>query len=96
MIRHVSSVSPQRLKPHPRQGLDRSAEALRHPKPSSILPKSSLMWNFSRHLLFASVSTAILLCGLSTSARAANSASGDAVLRALREDMDRSKSQPKL
>ncbi len=42
------------------------------------------------------LSSTILLCGLSTSARAANSASGDAVLRALREEMDRSKTQLKL
>src|SRR5260221_11456296 len=96
MIRHVSSVSPQRLKPHPRQGLDRSAEALRHPKSSSILPKSSLTWSFARHLLFESGTTAFLLYGRSTTARAANTASGDAVLRDLREEMDRSKSQLKM
>ena len=46
--------------------------------------------------LFASISSAILLCGLSTSARAANSASGDVVLRALREEMERSKAKLKL
>jgi TldD protein len=37
----------------------------------------------------------VILC-LSTSARAANSASSDAVLRALREEMDRSKAQLKM
>jgi TldD protein len=42
------------------------------------------------------MSPAILLCGLSTSARAANSASGDVVLRALREEMGRSKAKLKL
>ena len=42
------------------------------------------------------MSSAILICGLSASARAANSAPGDAVLRALREEMDRSKTQLKL
>jgi TldD protein len=42
------------------------------------------------------MSSAILLCGLSTSARAANSASGDVVLRALREEMGRSKAKLKL
>jgi TldD protein len=46
-------------------------------------------------LLFSVISSAIL-CGLSISARAAKSASGDAVLRALREEMDRSKTQLKL
>jgi predicted Zn-dependent protease len=38
----------------------------------------------------------ILLCGLSTSVRAADSASGDIVLRALREEMERSKANLKL
>jgi predicted Zn-dependent protease len=38
----------------------------------------------------------ILLGGLSTSVRAANSASGDVVLRALREEMERSKANLKL
>jgi predicted Zn-dependent protease len=42
------------------------------------------------------ISSEILLCGLSTSARAANSDSGDVVLRALREEMERSKTQLKL
>ncbi len=42
--------------------------------------------------LFSVMSSAILVCGgLSTSTRAADSASGDVVLRALREEMDRSK-----
>ncbi len=47
-------------------------------------------------LLFAVISSAILVCGLSTSARAADSASGDVVLRALREEMDRSKAKLKM
>jgi TldD protein len=46
-------------------------------------------------LLFSAISSAIL-CGLSISARAANSASGDVVLRALREEMQRSKANLKL
>ena len=46
-------------------------------------------------LLFSVISSAII-CGISTSARAANSASGDVVLRALREEMERSKTQLKL
>ena len=45
---------------------------------------------------FAVISAAILLCALSSSARAANSASGDVVLRALREEMERSKAKLKL
>ena len=47
-------------------------------------------------LLFSVTSFAILLFGLSTPARAANSASGDVVFRALREEMDRSKANLKL
>jgi TldD protein len=46
-------------------------------------------------LLFSVISSAIV-CGLSISARAANSASGDVVLRALREEMERSKANLKL
>jgi len=38
----------------------------------------------------------MLICAMATSARAANSASGDVVLRALREEMDRSKANLKL
>jgi len=103
MIRHILSISLQRLKPRSQRWSDRSAEALRHPKASSILPKassihpkSSSILNFSRRLLFAAVSSAILLCDLSTSARAIDSASGDVVLRALREEMERSKASLKL
>jgi TldD protein len=47
-------------------------------------------------VLFSVISSAILLCGLSASARAANSASGDVVLRALCEEMERSKAKLKL
>jgi len=42
------------------------------------------------------ISCAILLCGFPISARAANAASSDVVLRALREEMDRSKAQLKM
>ena len=38
----------------------------------------------------------VILCGLSTPARAANSDPGAVVLRALREEMDRSKAQLKM
>ena len=54
---------------------------------------------FFRSLIFAllfSVISSAILCGLSTYARAANSDSGDVVLRALREEMDRSKANLKL
>ncbi len=47
-------------------------------------------------VLFAALYSAILVCGLATSARAADAASGDVVLRALREEMDRSKAQLKM
>src|SRR6266478_4448817 len=96
MIRRALSISPQRLKPHSQRCSNRSAEALRHPKSSSIHPKSSSMSSFSRRLLFAAISSAILLCGFSTPARAADAASGDVVLRALREEMERSKANLKL
>src|SRR5216684_1416595 len=89
MIRRILSISPQRLKPRAQQCSNRSAEALRHPKASS-------KGRFSRSLLFSMLSSTILLCGLSTSARAVNSASSDVVLRALREEMERSKANLKL
>ena len=88
MIRHILSISLQRLKPRSQRCSDRSAEALRHPKASSIS-------SFSRRLLFAAISSAVL-CALATPAHAANSASGDVVLRALREEMERSKANLKL
>src|ERR1700719_3132176 len=80
---------PERLKPHSQQSSDCSAEALRHPKSSST-------GRCSRSLLFSMLSSGILLCAMATSARAANSAPGDAVLRALREEMERSKANLKL
>ena len=54
---------------------------------------------FLRSLIFTLlvlVISAAILCALSTSARAADSASGDVVLRALREEMERSKANLKL
>src|ERR1035441_4217615 len=42
------------------------------------------------------VSCAVLLCAMSTSVAAADAAPGDVVLRALREEMDRSKAQLKM
>jgi len=86
MIRHALSSSPQRLEPHSQQCSNRSAEALRHPKSSSN----------RGYMLLAVMSSVILLCGLPTSVRAASSGSGDVVLRALREEMDRSKAKLKL
>jgi TldD protein len=49
-----------------------------------------------RTTLFAVISSALLLGGLSGSARAANSASGDVMLRALRQEMERSKAKLKM
>src|ERR1700675_2697014 len=80
---------PERRKPHSQQSRDRSAQALRHPK------SSSMGW-FSRSLLFSMLSSGILLCAMASPARAGNSAPGDAVLRALREEMERSKANLKL
>src|SRR5260370_39768540 len=80
---------PERRQPHSQQSGDRSAQALRHPKTSS-------MGRFSRSLRFSMLSSGILLCAMASPARAANSAPGDAVLRALREEMERSKANLKL
>ena len=46
--------------------------------------------------LLAALSSALLVCGLAGFACAADAASGDPVLRALREEMDRSKAQLKM
>src|SRR4030081_1579113 len=54
---------------------------------------------FLRSLIFTLlvlVISAAILCTLSTTARAADAASGDVVLRALREEMERSKANLKL
>jgi TldD protein len=53
--------------------------------------RKARLWSSSFALL-----AAILLCALPTFARGENSASSDAVLRALREEMERSKAQLKL
>ena len=76
-----AAARPQRLKPPSQPCNNRSAEALRHPK--SIL--SCL-----------AIASAILFCGLPASARAADAASGDPVLRALREEMQRSQAKLKM
>jgi TldD protein len=49
-----------------------------------------------RSALGAALFFAVLICALPTPARAANSAPGDALLRALREEMERSKAKLKL
>jgi TldD protein len=68
---------------------------LRGPK-GPLFQSGSQIREFFHSLLFAAISCAILFAGLSTSARAADSASGDVVLRALREEMERSKAKLKL
>jgi len=81
-------------------GFSRRGEAAA--RPQRLKPPSQQCNNRSAEALrhpksrFALFSCAILLCGLSTSARAADSASGDGVLRALREEMERSKANLKL
>jgi TldD protein len=87
-------IQPQRLKPSCSSD-DRSAEALRHPKTSAI----NISLTATRILFLAIgslIGAGILLCGFATSALAADSASSDVMLRALREEMDRSKAQLKL
>jgi TldD protein len=70
-------------------------------RPQRLKPHSQQCSNRSAEALrhpkstFALLACA-LLCGLSTSARAADATSGDVVLRALREEMARSKSDLKL
>jgi len=104
MIRHVLSMSRMILGG---AALQRGGQRARGLKPAIISPglrgpKGPLFHSdprireFYRSLLFAVISCTILLCGLSTSARAADSASGDVVLRALREEMERSKANLKL
>ena len=55
-------------------------------------PNPSSTWSF----LLAVISCVILICALAPCARAADSAAGDVVLRALREEMERSKAKLKL
>src|SRR5438105_5027754 len=71
----------------------RRTPMIRLTMPRNMMPRPPLSSLFA--VLFAVMSCGIL-CGLSTSARAADSASGDVVLRALREEMDRSKANLKL
>jgi len=49
-----------------------------------------------RRLLFAAISCFVLVCSISMVARAADANAGDVVLRAMREEMDRSKAKLKL
>ena len=86
------TTQTQRLKPRLTAGSDRSAEALRHPKSGALRlhPRSSTAFG---RAIFAFV---ILGCSLTASVWAADTASSDVVLRALREEMDRSKAKLKL
>jgi TldD protein len=88
---------PQRLKPHPQESRNRSAEALRHPKAiSKAISKSSPQFALVSFAFRSSLLAVAILCALSFSARAANPTSSDPLLRALREEMDRSKAQLKM
>jgi TldD protein len=49
-----------------------------------------------RRLLFAAISCSVLVCSISIFARAVDANAGDVVLRAMREEMDRSKAKLKL
>jgi TldD protein len=49
-----------------------------------------------RRLLFAAISCCVLVCSISMVARAADANGGDVVLRAMREEMERSKAKLKL
>jgi TldD protein len=101
--------SPQWLKPLAQLCCKRSAEALRHPKAlrhSKALrhPKALCDAQFSRRPKFLcsnrlgpiAASVGILFCFLSAFASATDSTSNDVVLRALREEMDRSKAHLKM
>jgi microcin-processing metallopeptidase PmbA/TldD-like protein len=91
------TARPQRLKPQSQEDINRTAEALRHPKaiPRAI-SKSSPQFELVSFVFRFSLLAVAILCGVSSSARAANPTSSDPLLRALREEMDRSKAQLKM
>jgi predicted Zn-dependent protease len=93
---HISLIAPQRLKPQAERGRNRSAEALRHPKAMRQLETVRYPKVCSISTLITAISCLILLCGLAVPACAADATAGDVVLRALREEMDRSKAKLKL
>src|ERR1700675_2919009 len=64
----------------------------RKSRPQSLLVAP--IWVAS--ISITSICIALLVCGLALPARAADAASGDVVLRALREEMDRSKAHLKM
>lgn len=88
-----SGAQPRRPKPRSLKCFDRGAEALRHPKASPISKPGSRPHSVLGYLAMASV---MALCSLVTPALAANSASSDVVLRALSEEMERSKTKLKM
>jgi TldD protein len=73
----------------------RALSILRHQK-SLRHSRLGSRWSFSRNLLFAVVFPAILLGGFSSFACAANPPFEDVMLRALHEEMDRSKAKLKM
>ena len=100
---HCGEAAEQllQLKPHSLPCLNRSAEALRHPKVSLSSRRKGFLiacpvLRISYSAIACAMVFAILLCGLATSARAANATSTDVVLRALREEMERSKTKLKM
>jgi TldD protein len=80
----IPQASP-RLNPQGKQWHDRSAEGPPHRKHRSM-----------RSLRSAAVACLVAVCAVSVSALAADAAPGDVVLRALREEMERSKAKLKL
>lgn len=85
----------QRLEPSPMVCSDRSTEALHPiaPKPGVPGPRHPKSRSAFDRVIIAS---ALLLCSLTASAWAADAPSSDVVLRALREEMDRSKAKLKM
>jgi len=87
------TARPQRLKPQSQENIYRSAEAPRHP---NAVSKSSPQFALVSFAFRSSLLAVAILCAVSSSARGVNPASSDPLLRALREEMDRSKAQLKM
>jgi hypothetical protein len=91
VIRPQRAILWLRLRPRCPAGANRTGEGLRH------LPgKAATDFRGTRELRFAVIACALLLGGFSGFAWATGSDAGDVVLRALREEMERSKEKLKL
>src|ERR1035437_5528143 len=98
MTRHILSISRWILGRAPLQGVGENSVVPPGLDSSGPLFPALKRWAKLVRPSGASflVSCAVLLCAMSTSVTAADAAPGDVVLRALREEMDRSKAQLKM